>query len=80
MSKAKLDDINSLNVSPEEVVALAKRYNVPSIAFTYNDPTIFGEYVIDISRIAREEGIKCVMVTAGYIDKRAREDVYQFID
>ena len=80
ISKAKLDDSNSLSASPEEVVKLAKRYSTPSIAFTYNDPTIFGEYVIDISEIARTEGIKSVMVTAGYIDKEARKDVYKFID
>ena len=53
MSKAKLDDDNSLDVSPEGVVELAKSYGTPSIAFTYNDPTIFGEYVIDISKIAQ---------------------------
>jgi len=80
MSKAKLDDMNSLAVSAEGVVELAKSYGAPSIAFTYNDPTIFGEYVIDISKVAREEGIKSVMVTAGYIDKEARKDVYKFID
>ncbi|MBV6420706.1 MAG: hypothetical protein DAHOPDDO_01963 [Ignavibacteriaceae bacterium] len=80
ISKAKLDDENSLDVSPEGVVALAKSYGTPSIAFTYNDPTIFGEYVIDISKIAREEGIKSVMVTAGYIDKEARKDIYKYID
>ena len=80
ISKAKLDDENSLEVSPEGVVELAKSYHTPSIAFTYNDPTIFGEYVIDISKIAREEGIKSVMVTAGYIDKEARKDVYKYID
>ncbi len=79
-SKARLDDLNSFEASPEEVVATAKSYNAPSIAFTYNDPTIFGEYVIDISKIAREEGIKSVMVTAGYIDKEARKDVYKYID
>jgi pyruvate formate lyase activating enzyme len=80
ISKAKLDDENSFTASPEEVVQLSKKYHSPSIAFTYNDPTIFGEYVIDISRIAREEKINSVMVTAGYIDKEARKEVYQFID
>ncbi len=79
-SKSKIDDINSLNASPENVVQLAKKYKTPSIAYTYNDPTIFGEYVIDISKIAREEKIKSVMVTAGYIDKTARQDVYKYID
>ena len=80
ISKAKLDDLNSIKSSPEDVVNLAKQYNIPSIAYTYNDPTIFGEYVIDISKIANEEGINSVMVTAGYIDKNARKDVYKYID
>lgn len=80
MSKAKIDEMNSVEAYPEDVIALAKRYNSPSIAYTYNDPTIFGEYVIDISKLGRQEGIKSVMVTAGYIDKQARKDVYKYID
>ena len=56
ISKAKLDDLHALSVSPEEVVKLAQKHQTPSIAYTYNDPTIFGEYVIDISKLARQEG------------------------
>ncbi len=80
ITKAKLDELNSISASPEMVVELAKQYKTPSIAFTYNDPTIFGEYVIDISQIARGENIKSVMVTAGYIDKEARKEIYKNID
>ena len=80
MSKARLDDLNALTVSPEDVVSLAKKHSTPSIAYTYNDPTIFAEYVFDISKLAREEGIRSVMVTAGYIDKEARKEVYRYID
>lgn len=80
ISKSKMDDLNALEASPEQVVELAKKYHAPSIAYTYNDPTIWGEYVIDISQIAREENIKSVIVTAGYIDKNARKDVYKYID
>ncbi|RKY96194.1 MAG: AmmeMemoRadiSam system radical SAM enzyme, partial [Ignavibacteriae bacterium] len=80
ISKAKLDDLNSVYATPDDVIALAKKSNTPSIAYTYNDPTIFGEYVIDISKLGREENIKSVMVTAGYIDKEARKDVYKYID
>ena len=79
-SKSQIDEVNSLHASPEDVVQLAIKYGVPSIAYTYNDPTIFGEYVIDISKLAREEDIKSVMVTAGYIDKEARKDIYKYID
>lgn len=80
MSKAKINDMNALDVSPEQVVQLAIRHQAPSIAYTYNDPTIFAEYVVDVSRIARANGIRNVMVTAGYIDKNARPEVYQYID
>ncbi len=80
MSKAKTDDMRAHTARPEDVVNLAKQRHVPAIAFTYNDPVIFGEYVIDISRLAREQGIHSVMVTNGYIDKEARTEVYQYID
>ncbi len=80
MSKARLDDLNALDVEPEAVVQLARKHHTPAIAYTYNDPTIFGEYVYDISRLAREEHIKSVMVTAGYIDPLARKEVYRYID
>ncbi|MFH0735108.1 MAG: AmmeMemoRadiSam system radical SAM enzyme [bacterium] len=79
-SKAQIDEVNSLLVKPEDVIDIAKENNVKSIAFTYNDPTIFGEFVIDVSKLARQEGIKTVMVTAGYIDKRARKEIYEYID
>ena len=80
MSKAKVDDINSTDASAEDVVNLAKKNNIPSIAYTYNDPIIFAEYVIDISRLARQESIKSVMVTNGYISDEARADVFEHID
>ncbi len=80
ISKAHLDDTNALNVNPEGVVKLALRYKTPSIAFTYNEPTIFGEYVIDISKLAHQHGMKTVMVTDGYITDEARKDIYQHID
>ena len=80
ISKAKLDEAESYQVAPEQVVELALRKRVPSIAFTYNDPVIWGEFVIDISRHARERGINSVMVTAGYITPESRPEVFRYID
>jgi len=56
------------------------KHHLPSIAFTYNDPVIWGEFVIDISQVAKECGVKSVMVTAGYITPEARDQVYRNID
>lgn len=80
ISKAKIDVMEALEASPEFVVALAKKHKTPSIAFTYNEPTIFAEYIIDIAKLARQEGIKTVMVTNGYVSKEARKDIYAYID
>lgn len=80
ISKARLDAIESLRAAPDDVVELARRQNCPSIAYTYNDPVIFAEYVIDIARVAREAGIKNVLVTAGYVTPEARADLFRHAD
>ncbi len=55
-------------------------YGCQSIAFTYNEPTIWGEYVVDICRAAKPYGIKTVMVTNGYITREAFHDIYDHVD
>jgi pyruvate formate lyase activating enzyme len=80
ISKSQSDQVHSTHIPPEDIVALAIRYGCPSIAFTYNEPTIWGEYVIDICLAAREAGIHTVMVTNGYITREAFHDIYDHVD
>jgi len=80
MSKARLDEIRSVKATPEQIVQLALKHNCPSIAYTYNEPIIFGEFLIDVAKLARERGIKNVMVTNGYITSEAREEIFHHID
>ncbi len=80
ISKSHSDQVNSSYVPPEDVVMLAIRNGCPSIAFTYNEPTIWGEYVIDICAAAKEHGINTVMVSNGYITYDAFHDIYDHVD
>lgn len=80
ISKSKADQVRSAHIPPEDIVALAIRYGCPSIAFTYNEPTIWGEYVFDICHAAREAGIRTVMVTNGYVTREAFHDIYDHVD
>jgi len=80
ISKSRADQVRASHVPPEDVVKLAIRNGCPSIAFTYNEPTIWGEYVIDICHAARERGIRTVMVSNGYITHEAFHDIYDHID
>ena len=80
ISKSHADQVNSTRLSPEEVALLAIHSGCPSIAFTYNEPTIWGEYVIDICAAAKEYGLKTVMVSNGYITREAFHDIYDHVD
>jgi pyruvate formate lyase activating enzyme len=80
ISKSRADQVGSTYVPPEDVVELAIRYGCPSIAFTYNEPTIWGEYVIDICRAAHEKNIRTIMVSNGYVTREAFHDIYDHVD
>jgi len=80
ISKSHQDQVNSRHVPPEQVPLLALQHGCDSIAFTYNEPTIWGEYIIDICKAAKLHGLKTVMVTNGYITREAFHDIYDHID
>src|SRR5437762_12788745 len=75
ISKSRSDQVHSQDVPPEAVPLLALRYGCESIAFTYNQPTIWGEHVIDICKVAKKHGLKTVKVTNGYITYQAIHDI-----
>lgn len=66
--------------SPSEIVDQAIKQNTDSIAFTYNEPIIFAEYLMDIRDIAIDKGLACVLVTNGYVTPEAREEIFKGID
>ena len=66
--------------SPELIARAAKKLGCRSVAFTYNDPTIFLEYASDVAAACHELGIAAVAVTAGYICEKPRESFYRSID
>ncbi len=80
ISKSKSDQVHSVQLPPQDVPMLAMQYGCHSIAFTYNEPTIWGEYVVDICRAAKTYGLKTVMVSNGYITREAFHDIYDHVD
>lgn len=80
LSRSRLDRLRALWLPPERVVTLARERDCPSIAFTYNEPTIWGEYVVDVCRLARASGLRTVLVTNGYVTREAFHDLYAHVD
>jgi len=68
------------DLQPEEIVNLAKKNKLPSISYTYTEPTIFLEYALDTMKLAKKEGIKNTWVTNGFLSKEAFEAVAPYLD
>ncbi|MFH1281396.1 MAG: AmmeMemoRadiSam system radical SAM enzyme [Candidatus Omnitrophota bacterium] len=66
-------------VPPQDIVREAKKSGSKTIAFTYTEPTIFYEYMLDITKLAKEEGIACVMHSAGFINEEPLRQLAKYL-
>ena len=80
ISKARSLDRLQSEAASEVIVRTAQATGSRAIAYTYNDPVIFLEYAVDVAKAAREQGIKNVAVSAGYISDKAREEFFSAMD
>ncbi len=80
LSQYNEEEIGYKELSPERAVEEAQRNKCKSISYTYNEPTIFWEYVYDIAKIAKRKGLKNIMITNGYINLEPLKKLYPLID
>lgn len=69
------------DITPEGLVLKAKELesNI-GIAYTYNEPSIWYEFVYETAKLAKREGLSNVLVTNGFIGKEAMNDLLPYID
>jgi len=80
ISKSRETDTLADRATPEALAEACAKLGCRSIAFTYNDPTIFFEYAMDVAEACHARGIKSVSVTAGYMNPLPRAEFYRHID
>ncbi len=68
------------DLSPEQVVIIALKNNLPSISYTYVEPTVFLEYALETMKIARRKGLKNAWVSNGFMSPEAAELVIPYLD
>lgn len=66
--------------TPEEVVERTLFEGVDSLAFTYTEPTVFYEFMLETARLAREKGLKSVLISNGYINQAPLEALCNVLD
>ncbi|MBU2561341.1 MAG: AmmeMemoRadiSam system radical SAM enzyme [Nanoarchaeota archaeon] len=74
------EDVDCFEMSPQEVVDNALKAGCKTIAYTYVEPAIFYEYVLDTAKLAKKAGLKNIMVTNGYINQKPLKELYKYID
>lgn len=67
-------------VQPSKIVSLAKQYNCKSISYTYTEPTIYFEYAYETAILAKQEGIKNIFVTNGYMSEESLRVIQPYLD
>jgi pyruvate formate lyase activating enzyme len=63
----------------QELVAEAKRLHTFGIAYTYNEPFIWYEFVLDVCKLAKSNNLKNVLVTNGYVNPDPLEEILPYI-
>lgn len=82
ISKAATDSIEKQfeEVLPEKVVELCKKNGCDTISYTYTEPTIFYEYMLETAKLARKAGIKNTIVSNGYINEAPLKELCKLLD
>lgn len=74
------NSISEENILPEEIVEMALNNNLPSISYTYTEPTIFLEYALDTMKISKEKGLKNAWVTNGFMSEETLDLISPYLD
>lgn len=68
------------SIIEEEIVKLASQKKIPSISYTYTDPTSFYEFALETMKIAKSKNIKNCFVTHGFMSKKALSNTIPLLD
>jgi len=80
ISQSRPKQVRAYEMTPEDIIRTARENDCKSIAFTYTEPTIFYEYMLDIAKLAYKENIKNVWVTCGYINEKPLRELCKYLD
>ena len=80
ISQAKPEDYKGKYTNASVIADNAKGGEIPVIAFTYNEPTVFIEYLMDIAGIAKGFNIKSVMISCGFMNPEPLRDLCGLLD
>jgi pyruvate formate lyase activating enzyme len=80
ISIENIDKDMMFSVTPEKIINLAKKKDATIIAYTYNEPIVFYELIIETAKLAKKEGIKNVLISNGFVNNAPLQILLKYID
>ncbi len=80
ISQKAAEEFKIEEISPKKLVEDALKSRCPSISYTYTEPFVSYEYVFDTAKIAKQRGLKNILVTNGFVNKEPFEKIAPYID
>jgi pyruvate formate lyase activating enzyme len=80
ISQARPEDYDAPFCSAQAMANRARGRGAPVVAFTYNEPTVFFEYLTDIARAARLQGLRSVLISCGFMNEGPLKEMTGVLD
>jgi pyruvate formate lyase activating enzyme len=80
ISQVRPEQVRATRITPRDLAQLARQSRCPSVAYTYSEPVVFYEYMMDAARAARAAGVRNIVVTGGYIQQDPLRELCASVD
>jgi pyruvate formate lyase activating enzyme len=80
ISQSRPEEIPAEYISPHQAAEVARQYNCPTIAYTYSEPVVFAEYLMDTADAGHAAGVRSIVVSNGYMQHDSLVEAYGKMD
>jgi len=80
ISQSRPEQVRATYFPPRALVDASREYNCKAVAFTYSEPVVFYEYVLDAAGAARSAGLKSAVISGGYIQREPLKLMCERVD
>ncbi len=80
IAQSRPEQTSNYDYQPQAIVDICLSQKIPTIAYTYSEPTVFYEYMYDIAALGRKNGIRSAVVSNGFIEKEPLTALLEVVD
>ena len=80
LSQSSPEDFPDRYTTPAEIIEATAAQHAPVIAYTYNEPTVFTEYLLDIAGLGKKQGLRSVIISCGFMNELPLREMCAVLD